>query len=141
MEVPPGLEPILLLVADRTLHQLAHPQQLLLVRLRLGVYAHLVQLQAGRVQLQPVEVPVEPSEVRLGGRVPRARSQVGAPVWLLLLLVLLLLELLFSIAVLPTRFLLYSILGSLAYMVDRSSDSQTLAKDTRVQLLRHDLPL
>ena len=85
---------------------------------------------------------MEPAEVRLAVWVqpPRARPEVGTPVRLLLP-VLLLLELLFSVAVLPTRFLLYSILGSLAYTVDRPSDSQSLAKDPRVELLRYDLPL
>ena len=49
-----------------------------------------MQLQAGGVRVEPAEVRVEPAELRLAVRV---QPEVGAPVRLLLLAVLRLLEL------------------------------------------------
>ena len=52
-----------------------------------------VRVEPAAVRLEPAEVRVEPAEVGLAVRVPRARPEVGTPVRLLLLPVLLLLEL------------------------------------------------
>ena len=50
-------------------------------------------MEPAEVRVEPAEVRVEPAEVRLAVRVLRARPAVGAPVRLLLLPVLLLLDL------------------------------------------------